>query len=117
MFPALPADPIRWHQDIDPSNILVVSRGESSVYDCDFKIADLGLSHFKKYAQLPENDVAQDTFGTSAYGQSSHAHSRLHLANSIVRLAGNLPTKLPPPKVQIKGEAGRRYLVFGLYLE
>ena len=73
--PVLQADLFRWHQDIDPSNILVVSRGGSSNYDCDFKIADLGLSHFKRYASSPENDVDKDTFGTSAYGQSFPARS------------------------------------------
>ena len=69
--PSLPADSARWHQDIDPSNILVVSRGGTSEYNCAFKIADLGLSHFKKYTSSPGNNIDEDTFGTSAYGRSS----------------------------------------------
>lgn len=116
MCPPLLTDPIRWHQDIDPSNILVVSRGGSSDYNCDFKIADLGLSHFKKYTSSPENNIAEDTFGTSAYGQSSWARLYLNLADSIVRLAGGSTTSAPS-EMQIEGEARRRHLVPRLCLQ
>lgn len=58
----------RWHQDIKPANILVFGGNASSPYDCDFKIADLGLTHFKpSFSQ--ENDPSDlDAFGTRAYG-------------------------------------------------
>ena len=60
-----------WHQDIKPTNILVKSRPEGSVYKFDCKLADLGLSHFKR--SLPFEDggadiTDTDAFGTRAYG-------------------------------------------------
>lgn len=57
-----------WHQDVKPANILVFGGNVSSPYDCDFKIADLGLTHFKpSFSQ--ENDPSDlDAFGTRAYG-------------------------------------------------
>ncbi|KAL9635650.1 MAG: hypothetical protein Q9204_002555 [Flavoplaca sp. TL-2023a] len=57
-----------WHHDIDPSNILVVSKGHDSPYDCDFKIADLGLAHFKRYIYPRTNATDSDRYGMSAYG-------------------------------------------------
>ncbi|KAL8894183.1 MAG: hypothetical protein Q9192_004544, partial [Flavoplaca navasiana] len=57
-----------WHHDVDPSNILVVSRGQDSPYDCDFKIADLGLAHFKRYISSLNNATDNDRYGTSTYG-------------------------------------------------
>ena len=50
-----------------PSNILVKSRGDGS-YDCDFKLADLGLSHFEKHLCDLRNVSTQENFGTSTYG-------------------------------------------------
>lgn len=58
-----------WHQDVNPANILVKSRGGTSVYDSDFKVADLGLSHFKKHHPSLRDPLDRDTFGTSAYGR------------------------------------------------
>ncbi|KAL8878006.1 MAG: hypothetical protein Q9198_004096 [Flavoplaca austrocitrina] len=57
-----------WHHDIDPSNILVVSKGQDSPYDCDFKIADLGLAHFKRYISSLNNAPDNDKYGMSTYG-------------------------------------------------
>ena len=56
----------RWHQDITPTNVLVRTQPGLSVYDCEFVIADLGLSHFK----IPTSDKTMDTdsYGTRAYG-------------------------------------------------
>ncbi|KAL8837659.1 MAG: hypothetical protein Q9176_005576 [Flavoplaca citrina] len=56
-----------WHHDIDPSNILVVSKGHDSPFDCDFKIADLGLAHFKRYISPRTNATDSDRYGMSTY--------------------------------------------------
>ena len=52
---------------MNPFNILVKSRG-AGTYDCDFKLADLGLSHFEKHLPDLRNVSAQENFGTSTYG-------------------------------------------------
>ncbi|KAL8696543.1 MAG: hypothetical protein Q9224_002741 [Gallowayella concinna] len=57
-----------WHHDIDPSNILVVSRSQDSPYDCDFKIADLGLAHFKRYISSSNRATDNERYGMNAYG-------------------------------------------------
>ena len=59
----------RWHQDIKPDNILIMGWNPSSPYNCQFVLADLGLSHFKRAlpTQLDASDV--DTWGTHVYGR------------------------------------------------
>lgn len=60
-----------WHQDLTPENILVVSKNKNSPYDCDFKIADFGLAHFKQYQSSLHNATDatdNDVYGTNAYG-------------------------------------------------
>lgn len=59
----------RWHQDVKPSNILVKSKKGGSPYDCEFKLADLGLSHFKKHVPSQGEATDIDTYGTRAYGR------------------------------------------------
>ena len=59
-----------WHQDVKPRNILVCSRDDFSPYDCDFKLADLGLSHFKKVVGEDSVDDT-NTNGTPIYGMST----------------------------------------------
>ncbi|KAG9228900.1 hypothetical protein BJ875DRAFT_434529 [Amylocarpus encephaloides] len=56
-----------WHQDINPSNILVVSNGATSPYDFIFKLADLGLSHFTS-SRDGRATTDYDNFGTKVYG-------------------------------------------------
>lgn len=58
----------RWHQDVKPANILVFSGNSSSPYDCHFKIADLGLAHFKPSIPQATDPLDFDAFGTRAYG-------------------------------------------------
>lgn len=59
-----------WHQDINPTNILVKSRPNALCpYDVHFKIADLGLSHFKRHTSGLGSATDKDTFGTRAYGR------------------------------------------------
>ena len=69
----------RWHQDVKPSNILVMSTKGGSPYRCEFKLADLGLSHFKKHVPSQEDVADRDTCGTRAYG-------RLHPSRSPISL-------------------------------
>lgn len=59
----------RWHQDLKPENILVTRSG-AAMYDCDFLIADLGVSHFKSPTPSQPNVTDKDTFGTNVYGMS-----------------------------------------------
>ena len=55
-----------FHQDLKPTNVLVMSGGASSHYDFKFKIADLGTAHFKEATSEGQLfDVA--THGTLAY--------------------------------------------------
>jgi serine/threonine protein kinase len=58
----------RFHQDVKPANILVVSNQESSRYKWEFKVADLGLSHFKRVVGKQESVTANDAHGTRTYG-------------------------------------------------
>jgi serine/threonine protein kinase len=53
------------HQDVKPSNILVSSNG-SSPYDVVFKLADLGLSHFKAKCNGKETGT-KDGYGIMVY--------------------------------------------------
>lgn len=43
-----------------------------SPYEWQFKLADLGISHFKKVSSSRENSTASDTYGTRTYGIFSH---------------------------------------------
>ena len=58
----------RWHQDVNPCNILVVSAGASSPYQYTFKLADLGISHFQTSDDGKET-LDYDSFGTQTYGK------------------------------------------------
>ncbi|KAL9036137.1 MAG: hypothetical protein Q9180_004472 [Flavoplaca navasiana] len=55
------------HHDIQPSNILVMSKGHNLPYNYNFKIADLGLAHFKRYISSLNNDTDNDRYGMSTY--------------------------------------------------
>lgn len=61
----------RWHQDVKPSNILVVSGKSGSHFDCEFKLADLGLSPFQRISLLHRTNSDKDTSGTREYGKLS----------------------------------------------
>ena len=62
------ADSLRWHQDVKPDNILVISNNVDSPYDWKFVLSDLGLSHFKRTTQHG-SDI--DAYGTETYGKLS----------------------------------------------
>lgn len=59
----------RFHQDIQPSNILVMSNMSESRFDCRFILADLGLSHFRKVQRSRTPAFDKDTSGTREYGR------------------------------------------------
>ena len=58
----------RWHQDVKPHNIFVKSKKGGSPSNYEFKLGDLGLSHFKKYVPSQGEATDSDTYGTRAYG-------------------------------------------------
>ena len=64
---------LSWHQDVKPSNILVLSGTSSNVYDVEFKLADLGLSHFKRTVKLGPGIADSDVGGTKDYGRLQDA--------------------------------------------
>jgi serine/threonine protein kinase len=63
-----------WHQDVKPGNILVTSLSESiqSPYEYKFKLADLGISHFKSQVSSLEDSTDRDSQGTRTYGEECH---------------------------------------------
>jgi serine/threonine protein kinase len=61
-------NPYSWHQDVKPSNILIVSSEEKSTYDWQFKLGDLGLSHFNSKVVSSGDSMASDSHGTRTYG-------------------------------------------------
>ncbi|KAI9793927.1 MAG: hypothetical protein M1816_007179 [Peltula sp. TS41687] len=77
-----------WHQDVKPKNILVSTRNGKSIYECEFKLADLGLSHFR--AKGGRNARDRDSQGTRTYGapecyryDSSIAKGYLHVSPKV----------------------------------
>ena len=71
----------RWHQDIKPRNILVSNRNCKSLYECEFKLADLGLSHIG--IKVGENAQYWSTQGTRTYGEPIYAQSQSEVINLI----------------------------------
>lgn len=57
-----------WHQDVKPANILVVSNGSIDPCEWQFKLADLGGSHFNRADQLRRGSTATNRQGTRTYG-------------------------------------------------
>lgn len=55
------------HQNIKPSNILVTSGATSSEYDRNFKLADLGMSHFASKTGDKRNLKRKEAFGNPMY--------------------------------------------------
>lgn len=51
-----------------PKNILVLSGKSDRRYDVEFKLGDLGLSHFKRTVKLDRKIVKADIGGTKDYG-------------------------------------------------
>ena len=60
---------IRSHQNIKPSNILVTSGATSSKYDRNFKLADLGMSHFASKTGDKRNLKRKEAFCNPMYSK------------------------------------------------
>lgn len=75
-----------WHQDVKPANILVFSGNGDSPYDCHFKIADLGLAHFKPNVSQPNDPSDLDAFGTRAYGAPETFRSHIDMEASPLQV-------------------------------
>ncbi|KAF7187457.1 Mitogen-activated protein kinase kinase 2 [Pseudocercospora fuligena] len=59
--------PQGWHHDLKPANILV-SHCNRRLYPYCFKIADLGLAHFKTVIEGDDEAEVRARFGTRTYG-------------------------------------------------
>ncbi|KAF4628548.1 hypothetical protein G7Y89_g9603 [Cudoniella acicularis] len=89
VVPSLPNGPQifqGWHQDVKPTNILVISHG--STYR--FKLADLGISHFKRKISPRQEFTSSDIQGTRTYGAPEcyrpydpAAHDRLKINQDV----------------------------------
>ena len=62
------------HQDITLKNILTKHRVGGSVYEFECKLADLGLSHFKRSLSGQEDSTDTAAYGTRTYGNFENAH-------------------------------------------
>lgn len=62
----------RWHSDLKPANILVVSGNTDSPFDCEFRLADLGTSNFARLAALGHDIQTADEGATRQYGMLVH---------------------------------------------
>lgn len=51
-----------------PENILVVSNGSENTSEWEFKLADLGTSHFKRVDASRQDSTASDSYETRTYG-------------------------------------------------
>lgn len=60
---------LRFHQDVKPVNILILSKGLGNPSEYDFTLADLGLSHFERSIGRHGTISAQDSHGTRVYGK------------------------------------------------
>ncbi|KFY93298.1 hypothetical protein V500_03785 [Pseudogymnoascus sp. VKM F-4518 (FW-2643)] len=56
------------HKDVKPENILIVSNGSENRGDWTFKLADLGISNFKRGKSGRQDSADENTRGTRTYG-------------------------------------------------
>jgi hypothetical protein len=91
-----------WHHDISPDNILVVSRNADSSYECDFKVADLGLSHFRRHSSSLGDASDEDKYGSNAYGElaalccktNAADLSQVHRRHIVAQTRSNLRNRI-----------------------
>ncbi|KAG4434108.1 hypothetical protein IFR05_010417 [Cadophora sp. M221] len=79
-----------WHQDVKPENILVLSNGSKNPLDWHFKLADLGISHFKRGKSLREDSTASDSYGTHTYGAPETSRPDEETARKKLRVHQNI---------------------------
>ncbi|CZR62093.1 uncharacterized protein PAC_11990 [Phialocephala subalpina] len=75
-----------FHQDLKPANILVVSKSDASPYEWDFKLADLGLSHFQKALNGHGPVTSNDAHGTLAYGAPECHRGDRRTQNNTIKI-------------------------------
>ncbi|KAG8532869.1 uncharacterized protein KY384_002747 [Bacidia gigantensis] len=75
----LPYIMLGWHQDLKPSNILLFSSGHGSRYRFVFKIADLGVSHFRKHSPEIYGRTDPARSGTHTYVRPSAVEQTIDL--------------------------------------
>jgi serine/threonine protein kinase len=97
----------RWHQDVKPENILVSTRGDELEFECEFKLADLGLSHFKIASDDAED---RDSRGTRTYGNYTSL-CKLYSRITFCRSSGMLPKQCISSQKPLKSDAKSRHLV------
>lgn len=61
------ANLFRWHQDVKPKNILLFG-DQAAPSKAHFKLADLGLSHFRRNSDA-NSRLDVETYGTTEYGK------------------------------------------------
>jgi hypothetical protein len=58
----------RWHQDVKPTSVLVLSYGVESAFDWQFKLADFGINHSTSKSASEGAAMADESRGTQTYG-------------------------------------------------
>lgn len=66
---ALLSNRYSFHQDIKPHNILVFGNSPESEYDVDFRLSDLGLSHFHRLGEDGQDVAPITSRGTKQFGE------------------------------------------------
>ncbi|KAJ9603081.1 hypothetical protein H2200_012376 [Cladophialophora chaetospira] len=77
-----------WHEDIKPSNILVLGDAEGSPYGVHFMLADLGLSHFSATVEGKNSATRDGRGGSQAYS----APERNQATNFKPKVTQNIDT-------------------------
>jgi len=78
-----------WHQDVKPENVLVVSNGAKQPEEWQFKLADLGISHFKIKTNSREDSTASENYGTKTYGMSPDPTIKLYYTDRTSQVRRN----------------------------
>ncbi|KAH8764700.1 hypothetical protein F5882DRAFT_17731 [Hyaloscypha sp. PMI_1271] len=79
-----------FHQDIKPINILITSNSVASPYKWEFKVADLGLSHFKKVIDEQGIIIANNAHGTRTYGAPEYYRGDGFLEQANLKIKPNV---------------------------
>ena len=102
-----------------PANILVISNKEASPYEYLFKLANLGLSHYKITAEGEHAGTDEDTFGTQTYGKCFLRTSRARVIgpDTLPSCTGVLQIRQVLGPQQCPGKAKCRYLAMRMHPE
>lgn len=61
----------RWHQDINPNNVVLHDKPLRGHWEFTAKLVDLGRSYFFQGSGSDFHDLAPDRYGTKEYGKYS----------------------------------------------